>query len=180
MKIFLNILLPLFYLALVVGATMYLARRFAVFFDARTVTPYYWFFSLLVLGTLVVSLFMTMTTSGAGHLLYMLAGILFGYIIYLFISTLVVDLLGLFLTIRPLYMGIGALVLATLITSYGLIHAGDIKLTHREIPIKGLSRPIKAVHLTDTPFRSLPRKNFFSKSNGYCPERASGCHFLYR
>ena len=163
MNIFLNIILPLLYLGLLVLATIYLSRRYALFFGAQSLTAYYWFFSLLVLGALVVSLSMTMTTSGIGHLIYMLAGILLGYITYLLFSTLVVDLLGLLIKIRPIYMGVGAIVLAALITIYGFIHARDIKLTHKEIPLKGLSHPVRAVHLTDTHIGHYRGKAFFQK-----------------
>ncbi|KSA13414.1 metallophosphoesterase [Maribacter dokdonensis] len=163
MKIFQTIILPLLYLGLVVLATIYLSRRYALFFNALSLTASYWFFSLLVLGALVASLFMTMTTSGLGHFIYMFSGILFGYLTYLLLSTLAIDFLGLFIKIRPLYMGLGSIVLAMLITIYGLIQARDIKLTNTDIALKGLSRPVKAVHLTDTHLGHYRGKDFFQR-----------------
>ena len=163
MKSFLALLIPILFLALVGFTAVYLSRRFGFFFGAESYTWFYWFFSLLIVGVLFGSISMTMATSTIGHLVYMLAGLLLGYITYLLFSTLLIDLAGLFVKIKPLYMGYLSLGLALIVTLYGFANARNVKLTSVDIPVQGLEKPVKAMHLTDIHLGHYRGKKFFDK-----------------
>ncbi len=163
MKAFLSIALPVFFLSLFVFATIYMSRRFGWYFGASSPKGYYWFFSLLVIIVLFINLGLTMATSGFAHIVYMISGVLLGLLTYLFFFTLLIDLIGLFVKVKPLYSGIASIGLATLVTAYGLIHAGNIRMTSIDVPIQGLTRPVKAMHLSDIHMGHYWSKAFFQQ-----------------
>jgi predicted MPP superfamily phosphohydrolase len=89
-------------------------------------------------------------TNGLGSFIFRSAAILLGFTLYLLLSTLATDLVGLFIKMKPLTYGLASILLAASISVAGIWNAYHLKLTEISVPIKGLERPVKAIHITDT------------------------------
>ncbi len=66
-----------------------------------------------------------------------------------YLSVIVIHLLSIFIKLQPVQFGYLATGLAVLITSISIWNATYIRDTKVDIPISGLTKEIKAVHLTD-------------------------------
>ena len=150
MKQFLMITMFLVFIGIIVGANIYLAKRFATFFSTGITWPLYILFPLITIF-MMFGMFTTMNSvSGFGHSVNIAASVTVGFVLYLLIATIAVDLFGLAVKIKPLYSGIAAISLALLISIYGLWNAANVRINEVDIKIPGLVKPVKAVHLTDT------------------------------
>jgi len=139
----------LLFLSILVGANIYLGRRFAWYFNLEHTRPLVWgFASLTVFMILGLALF-TNATGLAGQLIYASAAILMGFMLYLLLSVLLADLAHLFIRMKPLYFGLAALLLATLVSVYGIINAFNIRTNEMELEIEGLTRELRLMHWTD-------------------------------
>jgi len=138
------------FFAILIGANIYLAKRFAFFFNADGTTWFYVLFVLLTLFMIGGTMAFINSTSFIGHILFGAAAILLGFTLYLLISTLAVDVLGIFLKLKPLTTGLIAIAIGAFISIYGIWKATDLKISEITIPMQGITKPIKAVHLTDT------------------------------
>jgi predicted MPP superfamily phosphohydrolase len=88
--------------------------------------------------------------STVGHYIFIVAATTMGFVLYLLLSTIVVDVVSLFLKAKPIYYGLAVLSLAAMVSIYGIWNAKQLKLTEVDITIKGLQKSIRAAHLTDT------------------------------
>jgi len=150
MKQFLMITMFLVFVGIIVGANIYLAKRFAIYFSTGITWPLYILFPTITFF-MMFGMFTTINSiSNTGHFINIAASVTVGFVLYLLISTIAVDLTGLVVKIKPLYSGITSISLALLITVYGLWNASNVKVNEVEIPLSGLNKQIKAVHLTDT------------------------------
>ena len=138
------------FFGILIGANIYLAKRFAFFLEADKTTWFYVIFVLLTFFMIGGTMSLINSTSFVGHILFGAAAILLGFTLYLLLSTLAVDLVGLFLKIKPFTMGLVSVFLALSISVYGMWKVTDLKVFEIIIPMNGLTKPIKAVHLTDT------------------------------
>jgi len=139
----------LLFLSILVGANIYLGRRFAWYFNLEHTRPLVWgFASLTVFMILGLALF-TNATGLTGQLIYASAAILMGFMLYLLLSVLLADLAHLFIRMKPLYFGLAALLLATLVSVYGIINAFNIRTNEMELEIEGLTRELRLMHWTD-------------------------------
>jgi len=89
------------------------------------------------------------TANFAGRVVFCISSILAGLILYLLLSTFLVDLLNLVQKINPLINGLLSIGITILILIYGIWNSSVLRPTEVEIPIKGLSKEIRVVHLTD-------------------------------
>lgn len=137
-------------IGILIGANIYLARRFAMYFNFESVTVFYFIFSAITIFMIGGVMGATNSVSSLGHFVFSLAAVTMGYVLYLLISTIAVDLISLFIKTRPMYYGIAALSLAAVISSYGIWNAKQIKQTEVDIAMEGLKQPIRAAHVTDT------------------------------
>lgn len=159
MKQLLPLLFMLIFLAILVLANMYLGRRFAWFFDAGTVRPYFFAFigiTVYMIGGLAG---FTNSTGLLGQLLYSSAAILMGFALYLLLSVLLVDLAGLVVPAKPLYSGFAALSLALLISAFGMVNAFNVRTNSLEVEIPTLKKELRLMHWTDVHlghFRGTP------------------------
>ncbi len=150
MKQFLMITMFLVFVGIIVGANIYLAKRFTMFFSFGATWPLYVLFPAITIF-MMFGMFTTINAvSSTGHIIHITASVTVGFVLYLLISTIAVDAFGLLFKIKPLYSGLSAISLALLITVYGLWNATNIRISEVDIPIMGLEKSIKAVHLTDT------------------------------
>lgn len=149
MKQILPVIFMLLFLSILVGANIYLSRRFAWYFSLEHTRPLIWgFASLTVFMILGLALF-TNATGRAGQLLYSSAAILMGFMLYLLLSVLLVDLVHIFIRVKPLYYGLAALSLAFLVSVYGIINAFNIRTNELELEISGLKEEVRVMHWTD-------------------------------
>ncbi|MFC2168360.1 metallophosphoesterase [Acidobacteriota bacterium] len=79
----------------------------------------------------------------------MSASILMGVTLYLILSVLLVDLLHLFVKLKPKFYGIAAISLAVLISGYGIFNSYNLRAEEITVQIKGITKEVKAMQLSD-------------------------------
>ena len=149
MKQFFPILFMLLFLGILVGANIYLSRRCAWYFNVETIWPLHLVFAMATLVMIVGLVAFTNSTGLVGHLIYSSGAILMGLLLYLVLSMLLVDLASLVIKVQPRYYGFAVLFLSLAVSAYGIINAFNIRSKEIEMPIPGLKKELRAMHLTD-------------------------------
>ena len=144
------LLITIGFFSLLIGANIYMAKRFAFYFSFDRTALLYLAFAVVTIFMIGGTLAFINATSSLGSITFGVAAILLGFMLYLLISMLVVDLLGLAVDVKPIWRGIAAFSIATIISVYGMWNATHLQVTNVTIPLKNLQKPVKAVHLTDT------------------------------
>ena len=85
------------FFSILIGANIYLAKRFAYFFEADRTTWLYILFVSLTIFMIGGTMAFINSTSFVGHILFKSAAILLGFTLYLLVSILAVDLFGIIL-----------------------------------------------------------------------------------
>jgi hypothetical protein len=150
MKSLLRYLPILFFLGLLVGINILLANNTAWFFSLEKTGILRVLVAILTLFSIVGTMVFTNTITKTGSFLFGFAAISMGFLLYLSLSMLVVDVISLFVTAQPLVWGGIAILLAVIVCLYGIINARTLRVSQVPIPIAGLTQPVKAAHLTDT------------------------------
>lgn len=150
MKSVLRYLPVLLFLGLLAGISIYLANSIAWFLGVEQTGLLKVGMAILALFSMVGTMAFTNTTSKIGSFLFGFAAVSMGFLLYLVLSFLAVDLVGLFVTIPPVVFGAVAFSLAIVVCIYGIINARTLRVTQVPITITGLTKPVKAAHLTDT------------------------------
>jgi predicted MPP superfamily phosphohydrolase len=160
-------LIPLFvlmvFLAFVVGVNIYLSKRFSWYFGISHINRMYLVFALgtvFMIGGLMV---FTNSVSPLGRVVYLLASISMGFTLYLIMSVLLVDLVHFLVRVKPVYYGITAVLIALIVTVFGIWHSYNLKTTSIEVPIKGITKEIRALHISDIHLGHFRGKNFIQK-----------------
>jgi predicted MPP superfamily phosphohydrolase len=65
--------------------------------------------------------------------------------------------------VKPKFYGIAVIGLAALVSIYGLVNAFDVKTTTIDIPIKGLAKELKIMHLSDIHIGHFRGSNFLQE-----------------
>ena len=139
----------LLFLGILVGANIYLSKRFAWYFSVGHTWPLHLGFAMLVvLMTIGVAAF-TNATGIVGHLIYITGATLMGLLLYLLLSVVLIDLLGLVVKVRPMHYGFTVLFLTITVCVYGILNAFQIRTREIEVEIPGLKQEVRAMHLTD-------------------------------
>lgn len=136
-------------LAIIVVATIYLSKKTILIFGIENTRLVYITFSLLPVYFMASSGLLINTTSTIGHVFYNIAAVGMGVYLFMLFSFLIVDGVGLFVNIKPSVYGIAALGLTLLISVYGYWNGANIRITNLTVPIAGLTKQVKAIHLTD-------------------------------
>jgi predicted MPP superfamily phosphohydrolase len=151
------------FIGLLVGANIYLPQRFAWYFGIGNT-------ALLNIISVGITIFMiagiiifSNSISQTGSLLYRIAAITLGTMLYLLLSVLFVDLLHFFIQVEPRYYGIASISITILISIYGIWNAFNLKVTKLEIPVKGLVEEVRAMHLSDIHIGHFRGKDFLQK-----------------
>ncbi len=149
MRVLMPLVFMVIFLSIIVLANIYLARRFGFYFGVENLRTLY----ILFAGTTVFMIGglagFTNSVSFAGTILYKIAAVIMGFVLYLLIINLLIDLLSLFVKIKPLTHGLISLTITTLISVFGILNAYNTRVKAIEIPIAGLSEEITLMHLTD-------------------------------
>ena len=149
MKQFTLILFLVITLGLVAAAVYYLSRRFALFFPAPGMKGWVWIFSAGLIFGLVGSIGFSELTNQFVAAWSLVGSILLGAFIFLLMSLAVTDLLHLAFRVSPALRGYLTLGLTVLLTTYGVWNAYHFRVKEVTIPIRGLTKEIRAVQLTD-------------------------------
>lgn len=163
MKQLLIIVIILAVLGLIVGGNVYLAKRFAWYFNADSTRWFYIGFAATTVFMIGGLIGFSNTVSPLGSLVYQLAAITMGFVLYLLLSTLLVDVFHFVIKLPPLYYGFMAIALALIISGYGLWNATNLKVKEVEVPVQGLSKEVRAMHLTDIHIGHFRGKAFLQK-----------------
>lgn len=144
------LILLLVFFGILIGANIYLARRFVFYFSFDKAFLFYALFPLVTIFMIGGTMGAVNATGSVGHMVFIAASFTMGFVLYLLISTLFTDLLSLVWKTKPLYYGLMVIALASLVSIYGVWNANNLKITETDISMIGLTRPIKVAHLTDT------------------------------
>lgn len=137
------------FLAIVVGANIYLSRRFAWYFSMEQTRPLlFGFIAVTVFMILGLALF-TNSTTLTGQLLYGSAAILMDIILFLLLFVILLDLAHFVFKVNPLYYGLTVLLLTFLVSGYGILNAFHIRVNQQELNMTGLKEEVRIMHWTD-------------------------------
>ena len=149
MKQIFPLIFLLLFLGILLGANIYLSKRFAWYFNIEPTWPLHLGFALLTLLMIVGVAAFTNATGLAGHLIYCAGAILMGVMLYLVLSVLVVDLARLVINVQARFYGFAVLILTLSLSVYGILNAFNVLTREIEVEIPGLNRDTRAMHLTD-------------------------------
>ena len=149
MKQFTLILFLIITLGLVAAAVYYLSRRFALFFPAPGMKGWVWIFSVGLVFAFIGSIGFSELTNRFVAVWSLVGSILLGAFIFLLMSLAVTDLLHLAFRLSPALRSYLTLGLTVLLTTYGVWNAYHFRVKEVTIPIRGLTKEIRAVQLTD-------------------------------
>jgi predicted MPP superfamily phosphohydrolase len=147
----------------VIGVNIYFSRRFSWYFGISHIKRLYIAFALLTVFMMGGIMFLTNSINPLGRIIYMLASVSIGFVLYLIMSVLLVDLIQFIVKVKPVYYGISAISIALLVFLYGIWHAYNPKTTSIEVPINGITKEVRALHLSDIHLGHFRGKDYLQK-----------------
>ena len=157
---YLSIVIPAIMLLVVVGGTYYLSKRFSLFFPSISFKNWLLFFGSTIVLLLFGIQFFAVSPNPIGKMIFILGAVLAAMILYLLVSMAIIDLVNLFIETPPIIRGISSLLLAAIFVIYGIINASTIKVKEISVPITGLTKEVRAIHITD-----IHLGNFWGKAH---------------
>jgi predicted MPP superfamily phosphohydrolase len=151
------------FIGLLIGANIYLPQRFAWYFGIGNTTLLYIISVTITIFMIAGIIVFSNSVSQTGSLLYRFAAVTLGTMLYLLLSVLLVDILHLFISVNAKYYGIASLTITVIISIYGIWNAFNLRVTNLEIPIKGLVKEVRAMHLSDIHIGHFRGNNFLQK-----------------
>ncbi len=106
---------------------------------------------------------LTNATSVFASFVYISAAVTMGVLLYLLLSVITVDIVNIFAKMKPLTSGLLVLLLTFSISLFGVLNSWNTQITRHEIAINGLSKEIRAMHLSDIHIGHFRGKNFLKK-----------------
>ena len=163
MRQFFPLLFFTVFIGILIAANIYLARRFNFYFSIENTKILYFVFPAVTLFMIFGMMPLTNTTNSFGSVVYVIAAITLGVLLYLVLSVLFIDIINIFAKPEPKVLGISALTLTVLISVYGIINSWNIQTTQQEVTIEGLTKEIRAMHLSDIHIGHFRGNNFLKK-----------------
>jgi hypothetical protein len=163
MKQFFPLLFFTVFIGILIAANIYLVRQFNWYFSIENTKILYFTFPLLSVFMIFGMFPLTNTVNGFGSFIYVGAAITMGFLLYLVLTVIIVDVVRLFTDFSPKYFGISVLTITFLISLYGIINSWNTKVTKQEIAINGLTKEVRAMHLSDIHIGHFRGKNFLKK-----------------
>ena len=151
------------FLAVLTTSIIYISRKFSWILGFENVSPFYWLFSLIPVYFLTAGIVLTNATGTIGHIFYKIAAVMMGVYLFLVLSFLVIDLIGIFYKFTPINFGIAGIGLAILVSIFGYWNGANTKITPVTIPMSGLTKQVQAVHLTDIHIGHFRTNGFLQK-----------------
>ena len=149
MKYLVPILMLLVFVGIMTAADIYLTNRLAWIFSIENKHWLYILFGILPLIMFPSMLFLANTTRMVTSFLYIIISITVGVMLYLILSMLLVEVLNLFMDLKPAIFGMIAIGLTIVVSVYGIINAASTEASQQEISMPGLIKEIKIMHLSD-------------------------------
>lgn len=149
MRQFIPILILVIFLAILISANLYLGRRFAWYFDIRKTWSIYLFFASLTIFMIGGIMAFTNAEGSFANIIYSAAAITMGFLLYLVLSVVVVDIIRIPIKLKPIQYGVFTLLLAVFVSVFGVWNAVHKRVREVEITLKGLKQEITAVQLSD-------------------------------
>ncbi|MFA8298715.1 MAG: metallophosphoesterase [Hyphomicrobiales bacterium] len=143
------IMMSIVSLALIITIIIYFSRRFAYAFNIQSLWPLYLTFSVLTVFSFVGLISTINATSGFGHITFKVSSIVMGFMLFLLLSLILVDIINLFIKIPTNLFGVSTIVIAVLLSVIGYWNASNIRISKYDLPIKGIKKNFKVVHLSD-------------------------------
>ena len=131
------------------GTIYYLSNRFALFFPAVSCRTWLWGLSCTTGILLLGSITSLLTHGQAGRIFFVILAFWVTILLYLLMIFALLDLVNTACKLSPHVRGITALILMTVFIVYGAVNAAVIRVKEISIPISGLKKEIKAVHISD-------------------------------
>lgn len=163
MKQFFPLMFLILFLGILAGANIYLARRFNFYFTIEPTKILFLAFPALTLFMVFGMMPLSNTTSSFGSTVYVLAAITMGVLLYLVLSVLLVDFVNIFHKFPPKTLGISALLITFLVSGYGMLNSWNTQVTTQEVVVQGLTKSIRAMHLSDIHIGHFRGNNFLKK-----------------
>ena len=137
------------FLAILVGANIYLGRRFAWYFSLEQTRPFVFAFASVTIFMILGLALFTNSTTLTGQLLYSSAAILMGFTLFLLLSVILFDLVHLVFKVKPLYYGMAVLLLSSTVSGYGILNAFHVRVNEQELEMSNLKEEVRVMHWTD-------------------------------
>jgi len=163
MKQIIPLLFIFLFLTLVVVINIYLAKRFAWYFSLESIRPMYFLFAGLTIFMIGGIAIFTNLTGTLSNIIFSTAAVGLGFVLYLIFSLIFVDLLHFVIKLPTVYYGLTAMLIALVISIYGLFNARNLQTIEVDIEIKGLKKEIRAMHLTDIHIGHWHGKKYLEK-----------------
>ena len=166
MKLMKNVaplLMSVLFLAILVGANIYLSRRFAWIFSLENRTWLHVLFAVLPVFTFAGMIGFSNAIGFFGGLLYGAAAIVTGTMLYLLLSLLVTDLARIFLQMKPFTYGMISFSLAISVVLYGMWNATNTRLNRVNLSIEHLKEEVRIMHLSDIHLGHFRGKAYLQK-----------------
>ncbi|MDD2530715.1 MAG: metallophosphoesterase [Bacteroidales bacterium] len=149
MKYITSILLMTLTIALMIGAIIYLSNRFTLYFPYLQKKSWLWIFSSLLILSLLGMIAFSTTSNPLGRLVFILGGIICSLLLFMLLANLITDLFNLIFRFSVGKRALFSIGLVVVLIAIGFWNAYSIKIKEISIPIQGLSKEIRALHLTD-------------------------------
>jgi len=149
MRQLIPLLFLIIFLGTLIGANIYLSKRFSWYFGITNLRILYFSFAAITIFMIAGLIVFTNATGNFANFVYSAAAITMGFMLYLLLSVLLVDLINLMIKIPPKRIGSAAILLALTVSAYGIWNATQKRVRTVEVTMKGLQDEITAMHLTD-------------------------------
>lgn len=163
MKQFVPYLFLFLFLVVLVTANIYLARRFNFYFSIENTKILFFVFPALSLLMIFGLIPLANATSNLASLVYILAAVTMGVLLYLLLIVLLVDLVRIFTNFSPNTYGIITLSATFLISLYGFLNTLNVRVTEKELRIDNLQKEVRAMHISDVHIGHLRGKAFMQQ-----------------
>lgn len=149
MKYIGTILILVAFLSLLINSVLYFANRSLKYFGVLKRNTWRWVYAGLVAASVSGMAVFAMGSTPLQQSLFNVTAISSAWLLFLLIAILIVELLGLMVTMLPRVRGIISITLSLLLTGYSLWNAFRITVNEVAIPVPGLHREMRAALLSD-------------------------------
>lgn len=149
MRKLLPFVFPLLMVSILTGAIAYLSIRFRFFFSLQTAGWMVLLFSVALFGMTSGLFIWSNSKSRVKSVLYRLAAFTMGFLLYLLLSVILIDLLHLVTPMSPVFMGLLSLCLPIVILLIGYSRSFRIQTSHYQIKMDGLEKGLTIAHWSD-------------------------------
>lgn len=136
-------------LCIVIGGVVLIANRLSHYFPVFPYGIWLWFMIISAILFLMVGQALSITSNSVGRVISSIGALWMGFMLYFILAIFVVELGNFLFEISPVLRGAIALIISLLVMVYGYLVADNFKIKEITIPITGLTKNIKAVHITD-------------------------------